>query len=241
MNRGRDTSCALLRDRAAGMGINDRIWVSEAGKPFTQSAAICKHLTRLLREAGIPQEYTAYSIRHALITALFDMGLSETRVNAFTGHSNNSHTALSNYFHLDTKWVGQSLIGTSPLRDFPEGAEVVVGEDNEENLADEGIENEDHDPKTQQLTQPGKSNTPPPNPPSTRDEIIDGAAATQISQALSDLFAKRKPSTKKYTLLAGQLHRVRPTGMVTQIERESHNGVRFFWNKSFNNMPDAGR
>ena len=57
----------------------------------------------------MPSHYTAYSIRHALITALFDMGLTEVQVNAYTGHSNNAHTAVTHYFHLDSRWVGNDL------------------------------------------------------------------------------------------------------------------------------------
>jgi hypothetical protein len=44
-----------------------------------------------------------------LITKLFTF-LTEQQVNAFTGHSQNSHTALNNYFHIDRNWAGAKLL-----------------------------------------------------------------------------------------------------------------------------------
>jgi hypothetical protein len=162
------------------------------------------------REASIPDQYTAYSIRHALITALFDMGVTETQVNAFTGHSNNSHTALSNYFHLDSKWVGQALIGPASLKDIPYAAEAVVENDNQENLADEGIENEDQAPegapdmalRLPSLSPSSPSYSSPSSSPSfpgtVGDRTEDDRTVTaQISQGLADLFARKKASKKK--------------------------------------------
>ena len=82
-----------------------------------------------LGEAGIPPEYTAYSIRHALITALFDMNLSEVDVNAYTGHTNNARTGLTHYFHLDGKWAGTDLAQMNPvipsLRGEDEGDDLL--------------------------------------------------------------------------------------------------------------------
>ena len=83
----------------------------------------------LLGEAGIPSEYTAYSIRHALITALFEKGLKEVEVNAYTGHSNNTHTALTHYFHLDGKWVGSEL-AENKRAEIPPIANQGIEEDN---------------------------------------------------------------------------------------------------------------
>jgi hypothetical protein len=30
-------------------------------------------------------------------------------VNAYTGHSNNAHTAATSYFHLNSKWIGHAI------------------------------------------------------------------------------------------------------------------------------------
>jgi integrase len=159
-NRGRDRTAAvirainipqlcplshykLLKARAEELGHRDTLWVSDAGKPFGQSAIICKLLLSLLRQAGIPEKFTAYSIRHALITALFELGFQETQVNAYTGHSNRSHTAVSSYFHLDNKWVGRSLIHGEGEAPKNPRVQATIEEDNQTNLVDEGIENED--------------------------------------------------------------------------------------------------
>jgi site-specific recombinase XerD len=57
-------------------------------------ASISRLLRQLMTAAGIPKHYVAYSIRHALITALFEAGLDEKEVNAYnTGHSHTAHTA----------------------------------------------------------------------------------------------------------------------------------------------------
>jgi hypothetical protein len=36
--------------------------------------------------------------------------MKEQEVNAYTGHSNNAHTALTNYFHLEESLVDRSLL-----------------------------------------------------------------------------------------------------------------------------------
>jgi hypothetical protein len=76
--------------------------------------------------------YTAYSIRHALITELFNRGLKEQEVNAYTGHSNNAHTALTNYFHLEENWVGRKLVGAAGETTVSEQAALVIEQDNQE-------------------------------------------------------------------------------------------------------------
>jgi site-specific recombinase XerD len=84
------------------------LWGSRDGVPYKQAAALSRLLKNLLRDAGIPSMYTAYSIRHALITELFNRGLKEEEVNAYAGYSNNAYTALTNCFHLEENWVGRS-------------------------------------------------------------------------------------------------------------------------------------
>jgi integrase len=67
---------------------------------------IRKFLAKILKDANIPEVYKPYSIRHVVITALFQAGFDEKPVKAYTGHSNNSHTALNYYYHLDRSWAG---------------------------------------------------------------------------------------------------------------------------------------
>jgi hypothetical protein len=85
------------------------LWCSEQGKPYERVDNIRKFLAKILKDAKIPEVYKPYSIRHAVITALFQADFDEKQVNAFTGHSNNSHTALNYYYHLDRVWAGKTL------------------------------------------------------------------------------------------------------------------------------------
>jgi hypothetical protein len=81
-------------------------------------------LKQLLTKAGIDWKYPAYSIRHALITALFDAGLSDSQVSACMSNSNNAHAASTSYFHLNSEWIGHA-IAASPLS--PAGKRGVPG------------------------------------------------------------------------------------------------------------------
>jgi hypothetical protein len=65
----------VLKERAAAKGLVSTLWGTKGGIPYKQAAALSRLLKELLREAGIPPIYSAYSIRHVLITVLFNMGL----------------------------------------------------------------------------------------------------------------------------------------------------------------------
>jgi integrase len=75
---------------------------------YKRTDCIGKALKRLLERMGI-EGYTGYSFRHSMIQALFDAGLDEKQVNAYTGHSNNAHTAVNFYYHLNRMWAAQKL------------------------------------------------------------------------------------------------------------------------------------
>jgi integrase len=119
----------LLKAGAEQRGAKGTLWCSEAGAAYKQSSAISRLLKMLLKAAGIPDVFAAYSFRHALITWLFAQGHSEIEVNAYNGHSNNSHTALSHYYHLDNRWLGRE-IALSGVKPMPEAAARVVEVDN---------------------------------------------------------------------------------------------------------------
>jgi hypothetical protein len=127
----------LSKQRAEGLGTNDSLFCSDDGKPYAQSAQLSRLLKQLLVDAGIDRKYPAYSIRHALITALFDTGLNESQVNAYTDHSHNAHTAATSYFHLNTKWVGHAIAADSLSPAAFAGAESVVEADDAERQAEE--------------------------------------------------------------------------------------------------------
>jgi site-specific recombinase XerC len=99
----------LLAGRAEEKGNPHALFVSDNGVAYSRTDTIRKSLASLLLEAGIAAEFTANSIRHALISALFAAGWSETQVNAYTGHSPNYHTALKFYNHLDANWLGEEI------------------------------------------------------------------------------------------------------------------------------------
>jgi hypothetical protein len=127
----------LLKQRAEGLGTNDSLSCSEDGKSYAQSAQLSRLLKQMLVAVGIDRKYPAYSIRHALITALFDAGLDESQVNAYTGHSHNAHTTATSYFHLNTKWVGHAIAAESTSPAAVAGADPVVERDNAERQAEE--------------------------------------------------------------------------------------------------------
>jgi hypothetical protein len=136
----------VLRRKAIAKGLVGTLWGSKSGTPYKQAAALSRLLKDLLKAAGIPLMYTAYSIRHALITALFNMGLKEQEVNAYTGHSNNAHTALTNYFHLDENWVGRSLVGVAAEVQVSDQAAQFIEQDNQQ-LQGELHEGEEANPE----------------------------------------------------------------------------------------------
>jgi integrase len=94
--------------RAHALGCDTALFCSDRGDPYISADVIGKSLVELLNDMGI-DGYTGYSFRHALIQALFDAGLDEKQVNAYTGHSNASHTAITWYYHLDKHWAGQKI------------------------------------------------------------------------------------------------------------------------------------
>jgi site-specific recombinase XerD len=122
----------LLKQHAEGLGINNTLFSSNDGKPYVQSPQLSRLLKQLLVDAGINRKYPAYSIRHALITALSDAGLNESQVNPYTDHSHNAHTAATSYFHLNSKWVGHAIAAESLSPAAVAGADLVVERDNAE-------------------------------------------------------------------------------------------------------------
>jgi hypothetical protein len=116
----------LLRTRAMALGVFNSLWCSDTVLIYKQSSAISRFLRNILRVVGIPVVYAAYSVRHALITFLFDRGLSEIEVNAYTGHSHSPHTALNSYFHLDSKWMGTRIAEATIVEDAKIEAIIVA-------------------------------------------------------------------------------------------------------------------
>jgi hypothetical protein len=113
----------ILVRRAYRLHVYNALFCSERGEVYKRSDVIGKALVRLLHRMGI-FGFTGYSFRHSLIQALFDSGLDEKTVNAFTGHSNNAHTAVTFYYHLNKMWAGSKL-RAAPTDRVPLRPEVV--------------------------------------------------------------------------------------------------------------------
>jgi hypothetical protein len=136
----------LLKSRAAQLGARGALFCSADGKSYLTSAPLSRLLKNLLKLAGIDPQYPAYSIRHALITALIDGDLKEHEVNAYTGHSNNAHTAFTSYFHLNTKWIGRALACEQPSERARREALPFISKDNEVFQREEMSEYGEEDP-----------------------------------------------------------------------------------------------
>jgi hypothetical protein len=63
----------------------------------------------------VPPEYGSYSIKHAVISALFRFGFSRVEKNLFTGHSDLADTAPKFYLKSLNKWPGYRLAANSSL------------------------------------------------------------------------------------------------------------------------------
>jgi integrase len=108
--------------RAESLGCHDALFCSDSGLAYTSPDVLSKSMVLLLYRMGV-FGYTSYSFRHSLIQALIDAGLSEVQVNAYTGHSQKGHTAITWYYHLDKQWAGNIIRTLSPL------AKKVISED----------------------------------------------------------------------------------------------------------------
>jgi integrase len=74
---------------------------------------ICTQFLRAMQSAGIPSHFTAYSVKHAVVTRLFRMGATEEQVNAYGGWAQGSRTARRWYdiATLEQDWLGAKLVG----------------------------------------------------------------------------------------------------------------------------------
>jgi hypothetical protein len=70
----------------------------------------------IMSAAGIPERYTAYTIRHATVTALFMRGATDEQVAAFGRWAKDSRVPrLFYYIHAtDGAWIGKTLLAQQP-------------------------------------------------------------------------------------------------------------------------------
>jgi site-specific recombinase XerD len=91
-----------------------------------------RYLVPYLRRAGIPSPYTAYSVKKAVITRLFNNGHSKEQISSFTGHSNNANTALKYYHDPTNNWLGHVIAQGATQAPEVEVPEKVSEEGEEE-------------------------------------------------------------------------------------------------------------
>ena len=175
------TAFRLLLERSRRLGAGDVLFCSDSGRPYQQTAGISRLLRRLMTAAGIPDHYVAYSIRHALITALFDAGLSETDVNTYTGHSHNAHTAARFYYHLNSRWVGATLLQKTASVPIPARAADLIQADSDAKQKEDMEEHEE-------------SETDIPQPSSSSSSSSSSSAHRDFSSLLSTLFTPAETS-----------------------------------------------
>jgi site-specific recombinase XerD len=118
--RGRTLFPALTRVRAAktqrdGREDPDAVAPSEDTSLNLRSAEIARAFVTVMRKAGIDSSYTAYSIKHAVITKLFRAGASEEQIVEFGRWAQNSNTPRKwyNIQTLEEEWLGTRLLASS--------------------------------------------------------------------------------------------------------------------------------
>jgi integrase len=98
----------LLARKSRRLRCPNALFCSNRGQHYARADVLGKALVRLLHRMGV-HGYTRYSFRHSMIQKLFDAGLDGKQVNAYMGHSDQSHTALNYYYHLDKQWASAKI------------------------------------------------------------------------------------------------------------------------------------
>jgi integrase len=92
------------RSRGGGEEARTQQWTTDG---------ICTQFLTVMRAAGIPEHFTAYSVKHAVVTKLFKLGATEEQMNAYGGWAPGSRTARRWYdiATLEEDWLGTKLVG----------------------------------------------------------------------------------------------------------------------------------
>jgi site-specific recombinase XerD len=94
--------------------------------PIRNAQLLAAPIRLVLRAAGVPSTYGPYSIKHAVISALFHLGFSSTEINLFTGHSELADTAPKYYLKSINKWPGFRLAANNNNNSSPGSPEESV-------------------------------------------------------------------------------------------------------------------
>jgi site-specific recombinase XerD len=83
--------------------------LTKSGQPLTSAQLLSDPIRSVFDAASIPSFYRPYSIKHAVISALYHLGCTRTEVNIFTGHSELADTAPTFYLKSINEWLGYKL------------------------------------------------------------------------------------------------------------------------------------
>jgi hypothetical protein len=141
----------MLKRGARNRGVTNTLFCTDRGKPYTTSDVVRHGVDSANKKAGINALFGPNTTRRALMNTLMKF-MKEHEVNAFTGHSHNSHTVLTNYYRLDENWAGQRLALTSAagpkvVAVSEEAQELMMADDQETDSED----NDDHHVDTNPL------------------------------------------------------------------------------------------
>jgi integrase len=72
---------------------------------------ICPRFLKAMKSAGIPNHYTAYSVKHAVVTKLYNLGASDEEVCTYGHWKQGSHTPRQWYYipTIEQDWLGARI------------------------------------------------------------------------------------------------------------------------------------
>lgn len=85
------------------------VFATCTGRHLTDTSLLHQY-KRLLRQAGLPADFTFHDLRHTAITRLYEAGIPPAVVQAIAGHSR-PDLALSVYTHVDTEAMRRAVFG----------------------------------------------------------------------------------------------------------------------------------
>jgi integrase len=83
--------------------------LTKSSRPLVNAQLLAAAIKEVFKAAHIPPDFKPYSIKHAAISALYELSFSSAEVNIFTGHSELAETAPTYYLRSFGKWPGLSL------------------------------------------------------------------------------------------------------------------------------------
>jgi hypothetical protein len=106
----------------------------KTGCPFKR-ARIVNDFLQVMEAAGVPKIYTAYTVKHASVTALSRRGATLEQITAMGRWAPGSRTAdmFYNITTLDSEWIGHLLVGNHEVHDVPLPEQALVAEEDPSN------------------------------------------------------------------------------------------------------------